>query len=568
MKIVSVDKSISELLAGTYFYIPRFQRPYAWEREHLEEFWTDTVTNSETDYFIGSFVTYNHQGERAIVDGQQRITTILIILSALREAFKAGGLESQAKGIQALIERKDINNNDRFVLKTETSYPFLHDQILRYGPPELDRKDIVEEKTLREAFSFFSEKLSEVSATANEDATLTSDKKQAKVAADLSRIRDKILGLRTISVELDSEDDAYVIFETLNTRGKDLTAGQLAKNLFARILKVTNKALDPVSRKWDKLQSHLETSSNTEISLDSFLLHYWIARYEYVTHKKLYKSMKQHVTITSAKKILDSMLADAPLYRAAFDPSYRDWRGDELELRHSLEGLVTMRVSQPAPLVLAILRAYTDKRLTRRNAAASLSAIENFYFTHAAMSHKTSSGGMSMMYGNLARQMSAGDANPVVAELKKKLIERWPSYAEFEVGFLDLKSSKSLSKERGLVRYVLLKMYRVARGTTAAAIREDDETVEHLEPQGGTGGCDSSHVAMIGNLCLVSKKLNGTDLGNKTPVQKSPILASHTIVLLDSFHKNAKKWNHAAIEARSKELAKLAFNRVWTKPIA
>jgi hypothetical protein len=566
VKIESIDKSVKELLVGSFFYIPRFQRPYAWDRENLEEFWTDTIVNSDSDYFIGSIVTYDHQDARAIVDGQQRITTILLILAALREAFKEEDLGELAKGVQTLIERKDIDNADRFVLKTETSYPFLHDQILRYGPPELDLKDIAEEKTLREAFSFFSEKLSELRTAIDGDSTLSAKKKQKKKSDDLSFVRNKILGLRTISVELDSEDDAYIIFETLNTRGKDLTAGQLAKNLFARILKPVNKQLDPVSRKWDKIQEEIETSSVADISLDSFLLHYWISRYEYVNHKKLYKSMKSQVVKSTARDILDSLVADAALYRAAFEPSYRSWRADELEFHYSLDGLSVMRVRQPAPLVLAILRAYEDKRLSRKNAAASLSAIENFYFTHAAMSHKTSSGGMSMMYGSLARQMSSGDANPVVTELKKKLAERWPSYAEFEAGFLELKSSNSFTKDRRLVRYVLLKMHRVARGKTTSAIREDDETVEHLESQVGAGGCDPAHVAMLGNLCLVSKKLNGTELGNMPPSQKSPLLAKHSVVLLDSFHKNAKQWSHAAIEARSKELAQYAFDNVWVKP--
>jgi hypothetical protein len=565
VKITSLDKSVKDLLGAFFFYIPRFQRPYAWDRENLEEFWTDTVVNSDADYFIGSIVTYDHQGARAIVDGQQRITTILLILAALRDAFHKESLEERAKGIQTLIERKDIDNADRFVLKTETSYPYLQDRILRYGTAELDEKAIEEENALREAFEFFTEKLASLRQAADTDTTLNPKKKLQKKNSDLMMVRDKILGLRTISVELDSEDDAYVIFETLNTRGKDLTAGQLAKNLFARILKPANKQLDQVSRKWAQIQEKLETSI-ADISLDSFLLHYWISRYEYLSLKKLYKSMKQAVNKNTAKSILDSLVADAALYRASFEPAYRAWRPDELELRHSLEGLSVMRVRQPAPLILAILRAYIDKRLTRKNAAASLSAIESFHFSYTAMSSKTSSGGMSMMYGSLAQRMSSGDANVVVAELKKKLRERWPEYAEFEAGFCDLKSSGEYTKDRRLVRYVLSKLEREARGKTAAPIRDEDETVEHLEAQASAGACDDAHVAMIGNLCLVSKKLNETELGNKTAFQKSPILKANSVALLDGFHNNAKNWDANAIEARSRELADYAFHKVWMKP--
>jgi uncharacterized protein with ParB-like and HNH nuclease domain len=77
MEIKPVDQTVKTLLESFFHRIPRFQRPYSWDRENVADFWNDAVTSDDLDYFIGSFVVY--RGTVAtdtllIVDGQQRIT--------------------------------------------------------------------------------------------------------------------------------------------------------------------------------------------------------------------------------------------------------------------------------------------------------------------------------------------------------------------------------------------------------------------------------------------------------------------------------------------------------------
>ena len=84
MKIESTDKEIRTILQSGYYRIPRFQRPYSWEKDHIQDFWNDIVIDSEDDYFIGSMVVYKQEkGYFGIVDGQQRLTTITIFLLSL-----------------------------------------------------------------------------------------------------------------------------------------------------------------------------------------------------------------------------------------------------------------------------------------------------------------------------------------------------------------------------------------------------------------------------------------------------------------------------------------------------
>lgn len=136
MKISRFDKEFREVLQTGYYEIPRFQRPYSWQRENVEDFWNDTIVNSESDYFIGSIVVYKVQTNvRGIVDGQQRLTTITMVLCALRNELSADGESDLASGLHKLIER--LNNTPRFIIHTASSYPYFQEHIQKFGPADI-----------------------------------------------------------------------------------------------------------------------------------------------------------------------------------------------------------------------------------------------------------------------------------------------------------------------------------------------------------------------------------------------------------------------------------------------
>ncbi len=139
MKIKPSDKDINTLLGSGFYVIPRFQRPYSWEAENILDFWNDTCVQSSEDYFIGSMVVYpESEGSNRwyVVDGQQRLTTITILLCIVRDVM-AEMDPNLAQGIQGLIERRDINNKAQYVLYAETSYPYFQDHIQKFGEPDL-----------------------------------------------------------------------------------------------------------------------------------------------------------------------------------------------------------------------------------------------------------------------------------------------------------------------------------------------------------------------------------------------------------------------------------------------
>src|ERR1700736_230751 len=105
MNIKPSESTIRTIFESGFYKIPRFQRPYSWDRGNIEEFWSDVSTGTGA-YFIGSMVFYKKgKDEIFVVDGQQRLTTITILLSALRDILVKSGEKSLAKGIQNLIQR-------------------------------------------------------------------------------------------------------------------------------------------------------------------------------------------------------------------------------------------------------------------------------------------------------------------------------------------------------------------------------------------------------------------------------------------------------------------------------
>ena len=242
MKIKPIDRDVRSLFESHFFVIPRFQRPYSWDRENLADFWTDVCETTDDDYFIGSMVVYRegqHATETNVVDGQQRLTTIILPLCVIRDRLLQIGEEALARGLHGLVERPDLDSRKRYTLFSETPYPYLQDRIQKLGEPELKLDVGPEEVALKAAYDEFCERLDAKLVNVENQPGNRKQKDKNKVDF-LKDLRDRVLRFQTILIELDDEDDAYLIFETLNTRGKDLQPADLVKNHLTRLLKAPN----------------------------------------------------------------------------------------------------------------------------------------------------------------------------------------------------------------------------------------------------------------------------------------------------------------------------------------
>ena len=263
MKIDSHDTDIESLFTSNFLVIPRFQRPYSWDDENLEDFWNDVVQAGGNDYFIGSMVLYKSgRQEFGVVDGQQRLTTITILLCVIRNVLAELGSNKLADGIHALIERGDRDSVNRFVVMTETSYPFFAEEIQKYDDKDFSTQPLREEKRLQASYNFFEKKIHGILKAIDSDTAIMVDDKLPIKIKRLVTLRDSVLFLSLIRIELGNEDDAYLIFETLNTRGKDLALTDLLKNHFLKSIKGKG-SVDSAKILWTKILTNIETKKSS-----------------------------------------------------------------------------------------------------------------------------------------------------------------------------------------------------------------------------------------------------------------------------------------------------------------
>lgn len=566
MKITCMDKQVGQFLKESFYRIPRFQRPYSWDRSNIEDFWNDAVKENDAQYFIGNFVVYDDKTALGVVDGQQRLTTITLLLCALRNTLQKQGFPDLAKGLHGLIERRDISDKLYYVLQTETSYPYFQEHIQKFGGrPGVPTEAGPEEQLLKQAFQYFESNLRELVESVQDNPSISDKKKKTELRSELIKVRDKILSLKLIFTALDNDDDAYVIFETLNTRGKDLTLSDLVKGHLTRLLKPSNSGVDLTRDKWGQMLETFE-SSQSDLSVSTFIHHFWLSRYEYITEKTLYKALRKQILKSNARAFLDDLVKESKIYRYIHEPSYRTWKKEEYEIRDALKAMNLFKIKQQLPLVLSVMRHYEDQELKVRHVRAILEGIENFHFTFTAIASQRSSGGISFMYALAARELYKASGLEAKAKVlqdfqRNKLKTKQPGYAEFEPSFLNLTYSSKLTKQKNLVKYILMKIYH----KNSIGLPADSElmTMEHLAPENPAkkGGLSAEQVASIGNLILLSQELNNK-LANKGFPEKVAIL-KNSHVWLDPVILAADQWGPEEVENRTKVLAQNAYDKVW-----
>jgi hypothetical protein len=552
-------RTIEDLLAGSdYYFIPRFQRPYSWDAANIEDFWRDALEDNAVGYFIGPMVGWRSNPRSPdiyVVDGQQRLTTILLILAAIRNALRQISNENLANGIHRFIEKPDRDNTPRFVLQTEGRTSFLDSVFSDARVNGAAWQDQGDGDSAPFAFTTINSHLG---------AALEFRAARAARTQQLRQFRDKLLGLRVIWIEHSNEDDAYVIFETLNSRGKDLEVVDLLKNHLLNLLRRGgNPRADPAKEQWNRMRTMIE-ETQAEIDVNRFLQHWWLSQEPFVSQRKLFRAIKSAVrTQPQARQRLGQLSADAPLYRAIFEPDYRTWGPEEIEIKLALEALVAFGVTQPAPLLLALLRARRDRLVTLRQLRVNFTTIARFHFQFTAIARQASSGGIGEMYARCARDISDGGDQVQRAarlrELRQILVGKAPDEPVFTSGFIErLVLTDELSREKKLVQYVLKGLLEHSRPHT----KIEGGTVEHILPQAGR---DPQVVGSIGNLLWIGEELNNL-LANRSFTDKQTILKRYRAQYDVDDVMKAKQWGEPEIRARAKRLANRARGEVWRLP--
>ena len=564
MQVTPISKTLAEVFRGTFLRIPRFQRPYSWDKENLSDFWFDLVDRGDEDYFMGSMVIFRDGKERNlfyVVDGQQRLTTITITLAVIRDAFDEIGEADLATGVHNLIEAKDLDNKARFVLEHDPKNSYFQSRIQQRKPDRETKADSPEQESLRDANAYIARMLKEhlERGASRESAQQKIETQKTKLKA----LRDRILALQFISIELVDEDDAYLIFETLNTRGKDLQISDLVKNLFTRLVKPETKGMDVAKDNWATVLKRFSDVS-VPINPDDFLLHYWLATKAYVSKARLFKEMKSSIKASNAKDYLAKLVSASDTYAIIAAPLETRWAKEEKDLRDSLAALSVFHVAQALPLVLSIMQRYRSKTISLASAKKALKLIEKFTFQFNATTQSRGGGGVSNMYAKLAQSVSdCEDAQQfavVLQDINRKLADRVPDFAEFSVAFRRFQFSSNFTRDRSLVRYILRKFSE--HYGLPSEVDGNLYTIEHLQPDSSWNELEEMFgLGQLGNLLFVPESVN-QELSTKPFEEKKAILLKHGVPM-DPYLKNAEKWDYESIVERTEIMSAVAYEEIW-----
>lgn len=570
MKIEANDKEIQDIFSLGYFKIPRFQRPYSWDTDEVESFWNDIINEQSENYFIGSMVVYQTKKPNfGIVDGQQRLTTITLLLSVIRNGFMKLGEDNLAKGVHKYVEKPNIDNENEFILDSETSFPYLQDHIQSYDGFNIKCEVGAEEQKLEKAFDILTEKVKEhipeleINSELQKPLFTNHDSDSVKKLKDL---RDKILSLKLVFIQLDNEDDAYLIFETLNARGRDLATSDLIKNLVLKRIKSKSSALDQAKESWNSIVRQFDDINDAN-ALDSFLLHYWLSMHGYTTDKKLFSHVKNYIgdNEDTAKKFICSLSESSFLYGKTIDPKSASWSKEECAIKSSLSALNSFKVKQQSPMTLSLLRAYEKNLISLKNLKESLSQIETFHYCFNTITSQRSSGSISTNYSRIAISLSNSEnvdqAQKSQNELKKFLREKFPEKNEFIVKFKELEYLSNRTKNKAAIRYGLAML--IPQNGNALPVDFESLTIEHLIPQSAIkNGVSDKIVGSIGNLILIDGKTNSEDLRDKSPSEKINILRQKGFPLSENFI-SSDNWNESLVAQRTEHIASKIYQSIY-----
>jgi len=582
MELQANARTLTNVLSVNKKYVvPRFQREYSWGKEQVDELWSDVISNikwdsdsksySYNEYFIGALVLVGQEtsSELMIVDGQQRLTTLTILLSALCERFKSINEMAVAQSIHSnYISGVDDDGKEFFKLVNETPKPYFQNNIQHITKGN-DSPETAEEKNLQSTYN-------EIFSFMSADGLCGSfhmDISEFDYIDALKAVRDQVLRfLKVIYITVNEEDEAYTIFETLNARGMNLSYVDLIKNKVFKKLN-SHHPDDHAKRKWTKIRQII-ASRNGVGSIETYIRHWWVSKYSYVSGDTLYKSFleKWKSGEIDAASFIDELKADAEIYVMISSPLEQDFPESELKpVLRALQALKTFNITQNKPFLLSLFKARRDGTLKLCDMKKAILSIERFHFMFNAICSLRPSG-IESTYAKAARSLVEKKATKVsnrktINSLLEMLEKRKPNISEFITNFVTLRFTNAEIKNKKLIQYIFnrLEIHYVNTGE----YMPDSLTLEHINPQSERGFSDSnsSFNGFIGNLLPLSKELN-EKAGNKPFEEKISIYEQSKFALVREFLKeyaatDYSSWGPLLISQRGIELAKLAYNDVW-----
>lgn len=584
-----------------YLQVPLFQRPYVWTEENQwGPLWLDVrrlaelraETAPDATHFLGAVVLQEQtstMGEAevySIIDGQQRLTTVQLLMKAASTAFRVAGAQKPATMLNKLtLNDADLGFEGLQQLKVQHSNddgdPF-REVMLTESP--IDYSEIGDDHLITKAHQYFFDQISEWLSDADADLT------EARADALASTLR---LGFEFVVITLTREENSQAIFETLNARGTPLTQADLIKNFVFQKLEDagvdTRKAYDT---QWKLFEQKFWT---TDVSLGrysiprvSLFLNHWLVSKtgEEISTRATFPRFKHWVEYEADPSMLDivEMLhSQALMYqRWAREADRRD--GDLGRVPLFLYRTQAAGIEAIKP---AVLWLYDPANMVPPAVSdAALQWLESWVMRRALLRRSMSD--VSRTVAQLITELKAAAPEQIDARTREFLstLQRpstyWPSDREIRAELRELPMYSAHSKSR--LRMFLEAVEDDLRGyttdkpsRTGTRVSRNRMYIEHVLPQRWQEQWAVSdlqaevdrdnHVHLLGNLTLLTSSLNSS-LSNKAwPGEngKRVALEQHDVLLINRGLRGLESWDEESIAQRTEEATE-ALIRTWTAP--
>lgn len=536
---------IGKYIANNFLKVPKYQRSYAWEEQHILDLLHD-IDNSGFDkkYFIGTIVVVKTNGNSEIIDGQQRLATVSIMFSVMQDiAIREGADKDFCKDY---LSKKEFSTEDG----SSTHKPKL---VLNDKDNNFYRKIVIE----REKFDPKKESHKRILAAYN--TILKFLNKQDKVVEYIVKL-EKFLEnkLEIVVVGVTDEADAYTIFETLNDRGLALSQVDLIKNyLFAK----SPTRVSEAQEKWTAVTSIVEANGGEQEILQ-YIRYFWSSKYGMTRERDLFRKIKESVETEEQAINFLVELENSVKYYIAILSADNDFWNNFHDCKNYIHTFKELRLTQNRPLLLSILKQFDNKNISK-----SIKLLVDWSIRNLIVGK--SSGTLELEFSNQAKAINNRNVKNS-EELQKSINDN--ELVATDEQFKEQFRLKTFSKH-AIARYFLREIedYTASNTPEKSTIKNPNVVnLEHILPQNDwkdrwPNFDDEEHKSYykrIGNMTLLNKKQNSEQKSDAFEKKKEEAYKNSEIIITKKLA-DYDAWNPADIEKRQKELADIAV-KVWS----
>jgi hypothetical protein len=546
---------IGTVLSRYSLLVPPNQREYKWTDDQVLDLlhdFSNALKRNTSSYFLGTIVlTGGGSGLWEVADGQQRLATTTILLAAIRDFLH----ERNEQMLVQWIETKflfEIIPDEREIAPRLTlnlaDNDYFKKRVLS-NPESADRHADPKKPSNR--------RIDAAARLAAEHLKKSvSDLGESDVVPHLTQWARFIENaVQVIVLEVPDDLNAYVMFETLNDRGLEVSQADLVKNyLFGE----AGDRSEEAQHKWATMVGVLETlESQDEITL-SYLRHLLSSMYGLQTGSEVFSAIKRKVKGRGGAVDFIGILADrANDYVAILNPEHPKWNTYNPSIRSSIRTLNELRAVPLRHIMLATAR-YFNTRETEKTFRLLISWAVRFLVTGGGRG-----GRLEEAYAERAKEISEGKIT-TTKRLADAMADTIPSDLEFESQF-----AIATEKKSKLARYYLRALELKVKGNPEPEFVPNDEPVinlEHVLPENPGAGWHidretaKAYYSRLGNMVLLQASKNA-NIGNRKFADKQPVLRDSAYLLTAEVGRN-DNWGVDEINERQARLARLAV-KTW-----